>query len=118
MNFFQILDECTTDLSSCCSDYGLAVFLHVFKTAMSIIQIIVPIILIVMCTIDFAKLVISPDDNNKAKSKGLFNKFLAAVIVFLIPVIVNAVLGTVLDSFELSNCWDAADEIWSKTQKK
>lgn len=117
MNLFQILDECNTNLSSCCSDYGLATFLHIFKTAMGIIQIIVPIILIVMCTIDFSKLVINPDDNNKAKFKGLLNKFLAAVIVFFIPVIVNVILGTALDSFEISNCWDAADEIWSKTQK-
>lgn len=117
MVFFQILKGCNTDLSSCCSDYGLAMFLHIFKTVMNVIQIIVPIILIVMCTIDFAKFVISPDDNNKAKSKGLLNKFLAVIIIFLMPVIVNVVLGTFLDSFEVSNCWDAADEIWAKTQK-
>ena len=91
---------------------------------MSIIQIIVPIVLIVMCTIDFSKLVINPDDNNKAKFRGLFNKFLAAVIVFLMPIIVNVVIGSMEDTFDgakgfdVIGCWDAADEIWSKTQKK
>ena len=124
MNWFQILASCTSDFSNCCSDYGLAVFLHIFKTVMSLIQIIVPIVLIVMCAIDFSKLVINPDDNNKAKSKGLLNKFLAAVIVFLMPIIVNAIIGTMVDSFDgakgfdVISCWDAADEIWSKTQKK
>lgn len=123
MNWFQILASCTSDFSNCCSDYGLAVFLHIFKTTMSIIQIIVPIILIVMCTIDFSKLVINPDDNNKAKFRGLFNKFLAAVIIFLMPIIVNVVIGSMEDTFDgakgfdVIGCWDAADEIWSNTQK-
>lgn len=125
MNCFQIMvTSCSSDFSNCCSDYGLAVFLHIFKTAMGIIQILAPIVLIVMCTVDFSKLVINPDDNNKAKFKGLLNKFLAAVIIFLLPIIVNTVMGTMADTFDgaknfdVLGCWDAADEVWSKTQKK
>ena len=118
MVFFQILkSDCSSNVAKCCSDYGLAMFLHIMKEAMNIIQIVVPIILIVMCTVDLVKLVINPDDNNKAKFKGLLNKFLAALIVFFIPIIVNVVLGTFLNSFEISDCWDDADKIWSKTQE-
>ena len=124
MEFFQILSDCSGNVASCCSDYGLAVFLHIIKEAMKIIQIVVPIILIAMCTVDLVKLVINPDDNNKAKFKGLLNKVFAAVVVFVLPIIINAVMDIVADSltgvgsFNISECWDAADEIWSNTQKK
>lgn len=120
MVFFQILkSDCSSNVVKCCSDYGLAMFLHIMKEAMNIIRIVVPIILIAMCTVDLVKLVINPDDNNKAKFKGLLNKFLAALIVFFMPVVIDAVMNTVayaLDddgSIDITNCWKAADEVWS-----
>ena len=127
MNFFQLLkdvaNDCSTDVSYCCSDAGIALFLHVFKSAMDIIHIIVPIVLIVMCSIDLAKMVISPDDQNKAKSKGLINKVIAAVVVFLIPILFDFIISIIPkeilpNSFDIPSCWNAADEIWTEPKNK
>ena len=111
MEFFQLATTCAEDVSSCCSDYGIATFLHIMKTAMGIIQVVVPIILIVMCAIDFAKMVINPDDQNKAKSKSTMTKFAAAIIIFLLPIIFNLLMSLLPDSFEISACWNAADDV-------
>lgn len=108
MQYFQILN-CTGDITTCCSDYGLARILSIFKQLFSLIQIIIPVILIVMATVQLTKMVASPDD--KKGIKPLLNKFLAAVIIFFIPTLVNVVLSWMPSSFEVFPCWNAAEEI-------
>ncbi len=110
MEYIQILETtCSTDVSSCCSDYGIAMYLYIMKNALTIIQIAIPILLLVMATIQMIKMMASPDD--KKAPKSLLNKFIAALVVFFIPLIVNVVLSIIPDSFELSACWKSAEGI-------
>ena len=110
MKYIQILETtCSTDVSSCCSDYGIAMYLYIMKNALTIIQIVIPILLLVMATIQMIKMMASPDD--KKSPKALLNKFIAALVVFFIPLIVNVVLSIIPDSFELSACWKSAEGI-------
>ena len=110
MKYVQILETtCSTDVSSCCSDYGIAMYLYIMKNALTIIQLVIPIILLVMATIQLIKMMVSPND--KKLPKSLLNKFLAALIVFFIPLILNLVLSILPDSFELSACWESAEGI-------
>lgn len=110
---------CVGDLTTCCSDYGIAYYLFIVKKALELIHIVVPIILILMATIDIAKMVINPDDPQKKKFKSLYNKFSAATFIFSIPFIVN-LLFNLIDGFnvEISGCWNAAEEIVNKMENK
>ena len=111
INYFQILD-CSNDLGNCCSDYGLANILDILRKILELLQITVPILLIVMATVQFTKLVASPDAKDGVKS--LINKFMAAGICFFIPTFVNIVLtvipssGVVSKTFQVSACWQKA----------
>ena len=119
MKYFQLLTTtCVDDITSCCSDYGLATYLHIVKEALNIIHLVVPIILIIMLGVDFAKMVINPDDPQKKKSKSIKNKFIAAVFIFFIPYIVGLLLSLISGSMsDISGCWNAADEIFDVMQK-
>ena len=104
---FEIL-ACTSTAESCCNDYVIMNFLKVLIRILDIMQIIVPIILIVMLSIQLTKLVINP--NEKKNVTGLKNEIIGTVVFFLLPYIVNAVFGLVPDSYELSSCWKVARE--------
>lgn len=121
MKYFMLLTTtCVDDIKSCCSDYGIATYLHIIKEAMNLIRFIVAAILIIMLAIDFAKMVINPVDNpNKDKFKSIRNKILSAVIVFFVPTIVSVLLGAIPDSVsDIYGCWNAADEIYDTMKEK
>jgi cell wall-associated NlpC family hydrolase len=105
MSLFQIL-ECNDTLGTCCNDYGLVSALDVSRKVFNLFQIVVPIILIVFSSIQFIKLVVNPDTKNGLKS--IINKYLAAAIVFFIPIVVNVVLGMMPETFEVAACWEEA----------
>ena len=113
MKYVQILDGimCTSDIDSCCSDYGIANYIYMIKQALNIIHFVVPVILIVMAAIQLFKMVTSPDDPQGKKMKSLLNKFIAAVLVFFIPFIVDLAVGIIPDSFSVSSCWESADDV-------
>lgn len=100
-----------SSLAGCCSDPGLSKILSIIRSLFVIIQVVVPIILIVMGTIQLIKMISNPDDKKSVKS--LYNKFIAAAIVFLLPSIVNLSLNTIslgvdLDNYEVLACWNSA----------
>ena len=105
MQLVQFL-TCNDTLGTCCSDYTLVNLLDIVRKLMELIQLIVPIILIVMATIQLGKMMISPEEEKLKKS--LYNKFLAAFFVFIIPVIIDAVLNLLPESYSLSSCWEKA----------
>ena len=95
MNYFQILD-CNSNLGNCCSNKAIASLIMPINNIINLIQIIVPIILLIMISINLTQLVINPDE--KKLIKKIKNKAMAAVIVFFVPVIVNAFIGMIGDS--------------------
>ena len=101
--FLQIL---SCELGNCCGNPGIAVLLDISRKILDFIQLIVPILLIIMATIKFIQLVSNPE--LKGGLSHVKNMFMAAAIVFFIPVIVNATLSILPESFSISACWQQA----------
>ena len=115
---FQILQACTDNITSCCSDYAIATYVYVVKQVLDIMHIVIPILLIAMGTVDFIKLISNPDDNGGKTKKSLLNKVIATFIVFFIPYIITLVMNLLVYTtqfsnfkFEIGNCWTAADNV-------
>lgn len=107
-NFIQIL-SCSEALGTCCTDYGLLTILDALRQILDLIQLVAPILLMVALAIQFTQLLVNPDDDKKKKS--LLNKFIAALLCFFVPFLVNLAIGLVPDdiqSFQLASCWDTA----------
>lgn len=61
-----------------------------------ILKILIPIVIIVLGTIDFGKSVISNDDKAiMNSSKKLLNKILIGIAIFFVPLIINIVFGMI-----------------------
>jgi hypothetical protein len=89
-----------------CSDPDFQKIISLVRSLMEIIQILVPIGLIVMGSIDLGKAVISSSEDNIKKSQHLFIKrCIAAVLVFLVVMIVNFVMSFVGNS-NWQECWN------------
>ena len=88
-----------------CNNSSIYSILAISKNILQIIQIIIPILLMIFATISFIKLVKNPEEKNGIKK--IINQFLAAIIIFFIPVIVNVVMGIVGDNTEFSSCWNS-----------
>lgn len=114
-------------ISAVCSDPVLARFIVIIKNGLSLIQVIVPILLIVAGSVELLKLVLNPDDKNG--TKAIANSFAAAVIVFFLPYVVNLTMSIVSSTnnnktaygiydtetkktsrFDISSCWTAAEK--------
>ena len=98
--------SCSGSLGTCCTDGGLVVLIDMTRSVLNIIQIVVPILLTVWAAWGFLQMTINPDTKNGLKK--IFNKFVAAMIVFLIPAFVNFTLGLMPETFSLNACWKQA----------
>ncbi len=85
LDFFNILAQC--------GPFNEREFEFV-SIAYKSILLIVPAIVIVLCTIDIASAVVAQDDNGikTAQNKAL-KRIIAGAIVFFIPVLLNIFLG-------------------------
>ncbi|MBR4618904.1 MAG: hypothetical protein IKO49_06330 [Bacilli bacterium] len=107
-------------LNAVCSDYALAQILNIIKTILSIIGIVVPVLLIIGASINFTKATMNPED--KTVLKKFANSVASAVIVFLLPFIINVIMSIISaygdvgvkengqnKAFNISACWNAAN---------
>ncbi len=92
-----------------CDDSSLNSILVIVQNILKIIQIVVPILLLVFATIQFIKLVKNPDEKNGVKK--MIHSFIAAAIVFFIPMLVNVLMRMMGDGNDISKCWNANVEI-------
>lgn len=99
----------------CSGEHSIQNVLHLIKTILDIVRIVVPIALIAMTSLDIAKKVINPDD--KDGQKKIMIRAIAALLVFLTPTIISITfkvvdLGTGVDmnnvDSSLSGCWNRA----------
>ena len=115
----MLIAACSKELSSCCHDPGIISLIAIIKNIMDIVQIIVPILLIVYLSIQLTRMVVNPEEK-KGMSK-IKNQILATILVFVVPVIVNAFMNIMPQTFQISACWNVAggkDEvIMSKSQE-
>jgi beta-N-acetylglucosaminidase len=91
------------DIMSECSSDTMRTILYSVKNILSLIQIVAPIMLIIFATINIAQLMISPDD--KKKKNTIKNSFIAAAIIFFIPMLLNLVMNLMGSSSSFSDCW-------------
>lgn len=94
------------DLANC-GPAGLLRVIYFFKLIMDILFIIIPIGLIVLLIIDFAKMVISNDEGSQKKLFNLaIKRIINAILVFFVPTFVslfNVALGSL--GVEYSYCY-------------
>ena len=107
MQLFNILN-CSGNITSCCTDPGLTSFLVVVKRLYSIIQIVIPILLIFALVLNIFKLINTPDD--KRGIKLITNPIIAALVVFFLPTIVSAVLGLLSVHIQFTACLLSAEQ--------
>lgn len=105
MKYIQIL-ECSGTLGTCCNDYGIVNILDIMRKLFEFLQVIVPIILIIMMTVQLIQMVANPED--KKSPKKIINKLLATVIIFFLPIIVNVVMNMLPENIEVTACWQAS----------
>ena len=89
-------------------DKNLNIIFYVVKNILNLIMIIVPILLIIFGSISFIKLVKNPEEKNGTKK--IINQFLAAAIVFFVPLFVNVVMGMLGENNSISRCWNDASK--------
>lgn len=115
--FLDNTDQGVTSSNSVCSLFTdtdanntFISILRIARTVVRILQIVVPILLIVLGSIDIAKAVIAGDEKKiKEAQKPFVKRIIAAVIVFLVPWIVGIVLNLVGGN-AWKACWSAAGE--------
>lgn len=80
----------------------------IVRLVMNIICIAVPIIMILMGTIDLFKAVTAgKDEDIKKKQKALITRIIAGVLVFLVPTIVSVIMNLIGVS-SWRTCWNNA----------
>lgn len=100
----------TKDESTACIDGSLLNIMRLVRLVIKVLQIAVPVGLILMGTMDMAKSVIAGDEKKiKEAQKPFVKRIVAAIIVFLIPYIVNIAINLVVsDASDWRNCWNTA----------
>lgn len=92
-----------------CTDPDAMTILRMVKTILTIAKIILPLIIIVTASIDFAKLVIAGNfENFKGPLEKLMYRLIAAVLVFFIPTLVNVIFGFIDENIDVVACFDNA----------
>ena len=108
MDFMSFL--VTTD-TSICNEKALLVVFIIARFVLSLIRILVPIALIVLGSIDIGKAVIAGDEKKiKEAQKPFVKRIIAAVIVFLIPWLVDVVMNLIDKNNQYNKCWNKANE--------
>lgn len=105
MDFFQILAGCPTDMQT---------IMDVVKIAMNVLRWIIPILLIILGTIDISKAVTANDDKQiKAAQKSFVTRLIYSIVIFLIPTLVSLIFsllpdttfGTNVEGYSWKDCW-------------
>lgn len=92
-------DNCDISLSGICEDAKVARTLKFLGIIISLIKIFVPILIIVLGSVDFAKAMIAgKSDEIPKKLPILIKRFIVGVIIFLIPSVIDFLFG-VIDTY-------------------
>lgn len=81
-----------------CDTLGFLQVMNLIKTLLNILRFVIPIIVILMLIMDLTKNVINP--NEKEGMKKIVTRVSAAVIVFLVPTIINLIVYFINMIFE------------------
>ena len=91
-----------------CDKDTLFIF-QIARLIITIIQFAAPFALIIWGSLDFFKALIAGDEKEmKAKRKPFIQRLVAAVIILILPWIVNLVITTFTSNTDFKNCWKKA----------
>ncbi len=104
-----------------CEDIGVLQVILIVKKILDIVKIVIPIGLIVMVMIDFAKASISGEKGGKEATAKATKRIAAAVIIFFIPFVIDLIIDIVDDSLKrrddlsglkvhVTSCWKNANQ--------
>ena len=97
-------------------DGDLIWVIKLIKIVIRIICIAAPFALIIFGSLDFFKAVIAGDEKEmKAKRKPFIGRLVAAIIILLLPSIVNLVMKVFAQGSQktFANCWNNAGNNWN-----
>lgn len=94
-----------TNIVNDCSNPAVGSIITILKNILKIVQIAGPILLIIALTITITKLVSNPDE--KKYKKHIRNELIAILFLFAVPVIVNAFMLMLNNSYDVSICWNS-----------
>lgn len=98
----------TTDVD-CSAGSELVQAMAIVRLVINVICIAVPIVMIVLGTIDLFKAVTAgKDDEIKKKQQTLIKRIIAGVLVFLVPTIVSLLMNLLGAGGNWSECWNNA----------
>ena len=87
--------------------------LEIIITILDVVMFFVPVVLIILCTIDIFKIIVSKkEDEIKKLRKGVLRKIVYAVIIYLIPFVIPFIFNLVSDLIPIDyddswkQCWD------------
>ncbi len=100
--------------TSNCADYALANMLNTVHQVVNMIAIIVPILLIISIIFSLVGFLVNVEQKNK--SKKIIQKVAAAIIVFLLPTIIDTTMSLLdyaggdveSNNFQVASCWTLA----------
>ena len=104
-----------------CEENGVRMTFRVIGYALFIAKILIPLLLIILGTIDFVKATLSSSDKAPQEALGAFaRRIIIAIIIFLIPTILNLVLSLVdgaSEAFKDSKFTDCTNCLFSPFTK-
>ncbi len=96
-----------------CEDPNIKIIMGLVGTVITLIQIAIPIILIIMGSIDLGKAVFAgKEDEIKKNQQVLVKRAIAAVLVFFVATLVYVVMGFVANALggeqgkQWQTCWE------------
>lgn len=91
----------------------IQIIFGVVISVLDVIKFLVPVVLIVFCTIDIFKIIVSKkEDEIKKLRKDVFMKIIYCIIIYLLPYLIPVVLklasGIIPSDYDDSwkTCWD------------
>ena len=93
---------------SVCDSPDVLKVIRIIRMVIMIIQIVVPLILIVTGMKTFVKAVTDSKDGLPESLKIFTKKAIIAVVIFLVPVIVNFILSVVAPDMDITVCFQNA----------
>lgn len=82
-------------INEICEDIQLINILSIFKGLINFACVLIPVMLTIFIIIDVVKTISSGDVDTKKLSKSISKRLIAGVMVFLIPSIINFVIGII-----------------------
>jgi len=95
----------------CELDVTILNLLSIFKSIIEFATIITVVVLIVLIIVDIIKAVSSQDVDNKKLFKSISKRAIAAVLVFLVPFIINLAISIIPNgNFKYVDCYKMAEK--------